>query len=132
MPQTLAPTDLPIPSVNDVIDDYISRHHRAVKDLLERGRFGHPGEGATGPLTPGVTLCSEGIEVETPTQEQWDALIAWHNYCRTYGYRHNTLPDTAPPPPVRPSWRDIPRVLVKWKAIQDRYAQAACGQDMLF
>ena len=108
------------------------RKHRGVEELLERGRFGHPGEGASGPLTPSVTITSEGIEVERPTQEQWDALIAWHNYCHTHGYRHDALPQTAPPPPVRPPWREIPRVIVQWATIQRRYQRSVSGQDNLF
>lgn len=132
MPQPLATTQVPIPAVNALIDDYIARKHRGVEELLERGRFGHPGEGSGGPLTPRVTICSEGIEVETPTDEQWQAQVAWHTYNRTYGWDHDQLPPDSPPPPPKPDYSRAPTVLVKWTTIQDRYHRTELGQDNLF
>jgi hypothetical protein len=130
MPQPTAPP--PIPDINSLIDDYIARKHRGIEELLKRGRFGYPGEGSGGPLTPRVTITTEGIEVETPTNDQWQVRVDWHTYNRTYGYKQDDLPADAPPPPPKPQNSRTPTVLVKWKTIQDRYAQAACGQDMLF
>ncbi|HMS71399.1 MAG TPA: hypothetical protein PKB03_00045 [Baekduia sp.] len=118
-----------IPSVDDCIDWMMGSRSRARAELLEHGRFSHPGACCSGPLQPTVTVVSKGLEVERPTAEQWAVEVTWHRYCRKYGYPRGSS-DGYPPTPW--SAGKPPTIIVTWARLRARFEREATGQLDMF
>jgi len=119
-----------IPTVDQCIDWMMQSRPNARQQLLEAGRFGHTGEGCSGPLHPGVHIDSKGLRVERPTREQWEVTVRWHTHCRQHGYAGANTPDGYPPKPStagRP-----PTILVSWATLRARLEREDSGQSSLF
>ena len=119
-----------IPTVDQCIDWMMQSRPNAREQLLRDGRFGHTGEGCSGPLHPGVTIDSRGLRVERPTPEQWETTVRWHTYCRQHGYPGSETPDGYP---LRPRTAGRPdTIVVPWAALKARLELEDSGQSSLF
>lgn len=119
-----------IPTVDQCIDWMMQSRSNAREQLLRDGRFGHTGEGCSGPLHPGVTIDTKGLRVERPTPEQWETAVRWHIHCREHGYPGAREQGGYPPKPStagRP-----PTILVSWATLRARLEREDSGQSSLF
>jgi len=119
-----------IPTVDQCIDWMMQSRPNARQQLLEHGRFGHTGEGCSGPLHPGVHIDTKGLRIERPTLDQWETTVRWHTHCRKHGYPGTDTRDSYPPKPTSGARPET--IIVTWAALRTRIEREQAGQENLF